>query len=314
MEKTGQRTTYRILLVISVILLAISATLSYRVWETLRQNKRQQDIQLSRMAEKISEFEKRIASLTVEMTAFKGEPDVPVPSFKAGRAPALDAKKKGISTENEAELQKLKDIIASTDLDLLFEKKNIDPDILSRMYSEYVERKQLSDYRQSLFERNEIQHIMDAEQFDNSLNDLYRRARFRRGEDPNSEDRKAAFSEMLERYPDAYATAMAVSERAFAAMRSRDTSGVEAFYSMLQESENESAADVVTDRGVEAVPNIEFYLARQYMRQGREQEADILIESLQNNYPQSHIFTGGRGRGPRWIPVSELLNRISLEN
>ena len=77
---------------------------------------------------------------------------------------------------------------------------------------------------------------------------------------------------------------------------------------MLQGNENFS--DVITDRGIEAMPNIEYYLARQYIREGRSEDARALIESLENNYPESLLFIRRRGKGLTWQPVSRQVSNL----
>jgi hypothetical protein len=74
--------------------------------------------------------------------------------------------------------------------------------------------------------------------------------------------------------------------------------------------ENDNFSHIVTDRGVEAMPNVEYYLARQYLRQGDNDNALALIESLEKNYPDSLLFTGRAGSGSRWQPVSQVVTNL----
>jgi hypothetical protein len=58
------------------------------------------------------------------------------------------------------------------------------------------------------------------------------------------------------------------------------------------------------------MPNVEYYLARQYLRQGNNDNALVLIESLEKNYPDSLLFTGRTGSGSRWQPVSQVITNL----
>ena len=80
---------------------------------------------------------------------------------------------------------------------------------------------------------------------------------------------------------------------------------------MLRENENFSY--IVTDRGIEAMPNVEYYLARQYLRQGDNVNALALIESLEKNYPDSLLFARRSGSGPRWQPASQVVGNLRRE-
>jgi len=110
---------------------------------------------------------------------------------------------------------------------------------------------------------------------------LYERARFRRRGRADTQESDSAFAELIAKYPEANATGMAIAERALVSGFRRNTSEVEKYYDMLRENKNFSY--IVTDRGVEAMPNVEYYLARQYLRQGDNDNALALIESLEKN-------------------------------
>jgi hypothetical protein len=115
----------------------------------------------------------------------------------------------------------------------------------------------------------------------------------------------------MAKYPDANATGMAIAERALFSGFRNNTSDVEKYYDLLRRNEN--FLNVVTDRGVEAMPNIEFYLARQYLRQGNTDNALALLESLEKNYPDSRLFTGRFGGSQRWQPASQVIPSLRQE-
>ena len=304
-----QKITYRLLAVAAAGSLLAVIYLGNRVLNFDAENRKFQTNQFAGL-------EKRMAALEKRMEAFEAVPGSVEPSsHTAGDSaatqigPASSADNAEIAiVANSVELAKIKEIIAATGLEQLAAEGNFDPDLLSSMYSEYAERSKVSKYRQSMMATNELQHQQDEDLFDAYLNELYNCARPRRGAGANKADSEEAFAEMLDKYPEAYATAMVISERAFAAIWSRDQAGVEKHYQLLQESDSEIVGTVVTDRGIEALPNIELYLVRQYLKNGREEEAVVLMQSLENNYAESLVFSGGSGRGRRWMTVSEALD------
>jgi hypothetical protein len=122
------------------------------------------------------------------------------------------------------------------------------------------------------------------------------------------EDHEKAFNELLYNYPDAYATGIVIAERALRSAIMRDTGSAEKYYTMLDENENFS--NIVTDRGTEAMPNLQNYLAFSYIQEGRFEEAQELIESLETNYPNSYVFMRGPNFRPRLQPVQHAVDRL----
>ena len=219
-----------------------------------------------------------------------------------------DRGQRDTAVKDRTAIRRLEKIVESTGLEQLAENKNMDPTILSELYDEYAERKQVSQIREQQLEKNREFHQADADQYGQELMALYERARLRRGAGADRQERDNAFAELIAKYPEAYATGMAIAERALVSSFRRNTSEVEKYYDMLRDNENFS--HIVTDRGVEAMPNVEYYLARQYLRQGDNDNALALIESLEKNYPDSLLFTGRRGSGRRWQPVSQVVTNL----
>jgi tetratricopeptide (TPR) repeat protein len=229
---------------------------------------------------------------------------------KTGSAVTAGSKKDAVGKEHPA-IRRLEKIVESTGLDQLAENQNMDPTILSELYDEYADRKQVDQRREQQLENNRNFHKADADQYGEELMALYERARLRRGGGTDRQERDSAFAELLAKYPEAYATGMAIAERAFVSGFRRNTSEVEKYYDMLRENENFS--HIVTDRGVEVMPNIEYYLARQYLRQGNNDDAMALIESIEINYPDSLLFTRGSGGGRRWQPAAQVVGNLRRE-
>ena len=226
---------------------------------------------------------------------------------KTGRAVTAGSKKEAVGKERAA-IRRLEKIVESTGLEQLAANQDMDPTILLEIYDEYADRKQVDHRREQQLENNRDLHQADADQYGEELMALYERARLRRGGGTDRQERDSAFAELIAKYPEANATGMAIAERALVSGFRRNTSEVEKYYDMLRENENFS--HIVTDRGVEAMPNVEYYLARQYLRQGDNDNALALIESLEKNYPDSLLFTGRSGSGRRWQPVSQVVAKL----
>jgi hypothetical protein len=227
-------------------------------------------------------------------------------------------KKSGISSGSEdipasdqgKKIQELAHIISSTGLDQLAANENLDPAILSKIYEEYSLQDQVSNYREQNVARNREQHQLDQNQYEEELMALYDRARLRRRGAGDAEDREKAFNEMLAKFPDAYATGMAIAERGLISAFRRNGDDAEAYYSMLRE--NEKFSNIVTDRGTEAMPNLENYLAYRYIQEGRLDEARIFIESLESKYASSFVLTRRADRRLKWIPASQAAENLRM--
>ena len=121
--------------------------------------------------------------------------------------------------------------------------------------------------------------------------------------------RMTAFNAVLEKYPDSYAAAKLISERAFvSALRNRDIQETEKYYDMLMANDNDHFRNVVTDFGMEAVPAIEHNLARLYLRDGRIDAAKSMLDSLESNYPQSFVIMRTPLSGRQLVPVQEAID------
>ena len=77
-------------------------------------------------------------------------------------------------------------------------------------------------------------------------------------------------------------------------------------------SENDKFQNIVTDRGTEAVPNLENYLAHRYIREGRFEDAQVFIESLESKYANSFIISRGTNRRIKWIPASQAAENLRM--
>lgn len=209
-------------------------------------------------------------------------------------------------TTLEDEVSRLARVLDTTGLEQVATNE-VDPQALRDVLTEYSERRQIAQVQERLQQRNEELHAEDQKVYGEELNRLYEQARFRWGRDRGSdEEREKAFQELVQKYPDAHATAMIAAERAVGALFRDNIEDAERYYAFLQS--NPKFAGTVTDWGVEAMPAIQAGLARMYLRQNRRQDAERLINDLEQNYGDSYIFTmggggrrgGRRGFEPRW--------------
>jgi tetratricopeptide (TPR) repeat protein len=260
----------------------------------------------------LGELEQDVNSLKAQLAALRNRTgDNSVRRYSKTEIAVPERGQKDTAVKEHLAIRRLEKIIASTGLEQLAENQNMDPTILSELYDEYADRKQVTQSRELQLEKNGDFHRADAEQYGEELMSLYERARFRRRGSADTQESDSAFAELIAKYPEAYATGMAIAERALVSGFRRNTSEVEKYYNMLRDKENFS--HIVTDRGVEAVPNVEYYLARQYLRQGDNDNALALIESLEENYPDSLLFTGRSGSGRRWQAVSQVVTNLRQE-
>jgi len=257
----------------------------------------------------LGELEQEVNSFKAQLTAARDRPEDNAGHRHSMTAKAVSGKgPREKAVKERAAIKRLEKIVESTGLEQLAENQNMDPTILSALYDEYADRKQVAQRREQQLDYNRELHQADADQYGQELMALYERARLRRGAGADRQQSDDAFAELIAKYPEAYATGMAIAERALVSGFRRNTSEVEKYYGMLRDNENFS--HIVTDRGVEAMPNVEYYLARQYLRQGDSDNALALIESLEKNYPDSLLFTGRRDSGRRWQPVSQVVTSL----
>lgn len=262
----------------------------------------------------LGQLQQEIAGLKAQLAALQvraqTEEDSTPTISKSGNAAAAKSNGESPVTQREA-VRRLEKIVESTGLEQLAANEDMDPSLLSEMYAEFADRRQTAMQHEQLLGINAQFHKADEDRYGPELMALYEQARLRRRGDPNRQESDRAFAELLAKYPEAYATGMAIAERALISGFRRDTSEVEKYYDMLRQNENFS--NVVTDRGVEAMPNIEYYLARQYLREGSIDSALTLIESLEKNYPDSRLFTRRFGSRQRWQPASQVVPSLRQE-
>ncbi|CAB1060316.1 hypothetical protein D1BOALGB6SA_5082 [Olavius sp. associated proteobacterium Delta 1] len=260
----------------------------------------------------LGELEQEVSRLKAQLATLKDQTeDNSAQKYSMTGNTVISKSQKDAVVKEGIAIRRLEKIVASTGLEQLAANQHMDPTILSEIYDEYADRKQVVQKQELLLEKNREFHKSDSAQYGEELMALYERARRGRRGGTDRQASDSAFAELIAKYPEAYATGMAIAERALISGFRRNTSEVEKYYDMLRDNENFS--HIVTDRGIEAMPNVEYFLARQYLRRGNTDDALTLIDSLEKNYPDSLVFTRRSGSSQRWQPVSQVIANLHRE-
>jgi len=278
---------------------------------TLRRNQAHEE-SIQGLRSDIKELQNRLAGLDDSSGRTQGESLSLIDQNKMQSSvstPEHDSEES--SVKQDKELNQLKQVVESTGLEELSKKGDLNPQVLQDVYDETAKRKEITAYRARLLDWNAGQLKIDKEQYGEELDQLYQQARLYRGTAMNAEERDAAFNELLDKYPDSYAAARLISDRAIAAaLRKRDVQETEKYYDMLMANDNDLFRNVVTGIGMEAVPAIEHNLAWMYTREGQFDKAESMLKSLEINHSQSLVIIRSPLSGPQWVPVQEAIDRI----
>ena len=210
----------------------------------------------------------------------------------------------------DEELQRLAGVVRASGL----ENAATSPEMLKDMAEKFSLQKKVTAYREQLVKRNADLHSLDATRYGPRVAALYEQAKGRgpgvsggggAEADPASD---AALQALVEEFPQSNATGIAIAQRALQSAMQGKTADVEKYYNSL--SQDGTFAGVVTDRGVEAMPTIQLYLAGNYLRENRVSEAQALLQAVEQNYPQSAIPVPGpggqQGGQQNWQPVTTI--------
>lgn len=168
--------------------------------------------------------------------------------------------------------------------------------------------KQAASPRDKFIARNVAQRQADFDRYGESVAVLYGSARTMPGPGGETKESSAAFQQLLTQYPEANATGLAIGERALQSALQANALAAEQYYQMLTANENFSS--IVTERGVEVMPALQGFLADQYIQQGRFEEAEALIQSLETNYGSEQMATPGRFGEQQFRPVTDVTTRL----
>ena len=192
----------------------------------------------------------------------------------------------------------------------LDEIADIDPNVILELHDERVRKNEIDSELEYLREISGEQRQLDKNKYDEEINELYRKTLPRRfGGNLSEEERMNALNELLEKYPDSYAAAKAVSSKAIESVFRNDIGKAEEYYDMLIDVQSKKADRVVLDSGFEAVPTVEHTLAYAYYRSGQIEDVKTMVKSLEENYSDSLFRVRSRG-GPRIVTGEEAIDRI----
>lgn len=235
---------------------------------------------------------------------------------KEKQAPLLASNVKGGSKANSDKGRKnkkekmVKAVQASTGQNQLDSIADIDPNVIQELHDERVKKNEIESDLSYLREISGEQRQLDKNQYNEEVNELYRQTLPRRfGNNLSEEERLNALNELLEKYPDSYAAAKAVSAKVIESVRGNNIETAEEYYNMLLEVQAEKTNRVVLDSGFEAVPTVEHTLAWAYYRSGRTEDVKTMVKSLEENYSDSVYRVRSRG-GPRLMTGEEAIDRI----
>jgi len=300
-----------IVTVLSGVICMASIFFSYRVHVSSRKLVTEYRDDLSALRQSYEELEKQLTAITSKQNLFQNKSA----QNNLGSGPLkgrfrISGSDDASASDPRTQVQQLAQIISGTGLDQLAASGDLDPTILSKIYEDYALQDMVNNYREQILARNREHHQSDRSQYHEELMALYDRSRLRRRGAGNAEDQEKAFNEMLAKFPDAYATGMAIAERGLRSAFMRNTNDVEEYYDML--SANDKFSSIVTDRGTEALPNLENYLANRYIREGRVEEAQIFIESLESKYANSFVLSRGPDRRLKWVPAWQAAQKLRM--
>ncbi|QGU32882.1 hypothetical protein [Thermochromatium tepidum] len=185
--------------------------------------------------------------------------------------------------------------------------------LLATISEQYATRARFEENRQRLSERAKQMRQRDLETYGPSdferITELSQKARPRRGNETQAErsEREAALSSLMSQYPESWATSVAVAEQALDAARNRNTQSVEMYYESLISTSPYS--EVVTEQGIDAIPTLQTYLARQYIQDGRTAEASAILDAL-SAQPDRLIVEPNEMGEPITQSVGSIVNEL----
>ena len=293
---------------LAIVICAITAIYSYHAYDLSRDIQKAHQQSLDTLHHNVARLEATLTEINHLLGAAEDQTDRTVAGLNSKKLKTRGSQPFGAQLQT---LRQMEQILDSTGLAQLAENDNVDPSILQQMYDEYAQRNQIASYQQQLLQKNREYIDDDRKNYGEDLMSLYELARLRRGSDTDRETRQKAFEEMLEKYPDSYATAKVIGERAVRSAFRRNTAAAEEYYNLLRQ--NDKFATVTTERGMEVLPNIEHYLAQQYLQDGKIDDARVLRDSLELNFSDSYILTREPGSGWKWLPVSQAVSKLDQQ-
>jgi hypothetical protein len=288
--------------ILSICLFMIAGFFSLGAYNSAKKTKKQfaasvQNLRqdMVRLDSRIKAFEKLLEETQASTTPsnLKGVPKAKLSANSKNKTQKIVTTVQGTKRQNQL------DMIA-----------NIDPDVILELHDERVKENEIESELDYLRGISGEQRQFDKNKYDEEINELYRKTLSRRfGGNLSEEERLDALNELLEKYPDSYAAAKAVSTKAIESVMRSNLEAAEGYYDMLLASQASKADRVVLDSGFEAVPTVEHVLAYAYYRSGRTEDVKTVVKSLEENYSDSLFRVRSRG-GPRIVTGEEAIDRI----
>ena len=294
--------------IFAVVISAITGVYGYHAYSSSQGIQKSYKQTINTLQQKVARLDAKLTELGNRLAAAQDQTNRTAVDLDSKKLKTRDSQPSASQLQT---LRQMEQILDLTGLAQLAENENVDPSILQQMYDEYAQRNQIASYRQLLLQKDHERFDADRKNYEEELMSLYELARHRRGSDTDRETRDKAFEEMLAKYPDAYATAKVIAERAVRSAFRRNTTAAEEYYHLLRQ--NDKFSTVTTDRGLEVLPNIEHYLAQQYLRNGRIEDARVLRDSLELNFSDSYILIREPGTGWKWLPVSQVVSKLDQQ-
>jgi hypothetical protein len=185
--------------------------------------------------------------------------------------------------------------------------------LLATISEQYATRARFEESRQRLSERAAQMRQRDLETHSQSdfqrLTELSQKARPRRGNETQAErtEREAALNSLMTNYPDSWATSVSIAEQALDAAMNRNTQSAEMYYESLVSTS--PYAEVVTEQGIDAIPTLQTYLARQYIQEGRSAEAVAILDAMSAHSDRLIIEPNEMGE-PTTKSVGEIVSDL----
>ncbi len=297
--KNSQQSLVPAIITISACLIAvIIAVYSVKATKSL-QIKNEQDFQ--KISSTLGKISDRLNTISNKLYSSQ-------PTFVAKTSDNSGGQTKDWLSLLDSDLGKMENLLAKTGIDQLATNESVNAAMLSEMVEEYAQQKKENDFKEMLKKTNDEFHKADKEKYDEKLTALYDKAKFRWRNRNNKESEKA-FNTMLKDYPDSYATGMLIAEKAISSGFRNNLDDAEKYYNML--SENKNFDGIVVDWGIEAQPAVQYSLANKYIEQKRYDDAQKMIDDLEQN-DSEYIFTRrSRGPGMSWQPKSDVINSLN---
>ena len=216
----------------------------------------------------------------------------------------------------ERQVAQLAHVIRSSGLDAAAPFLKASPGgepLLATMGEQYATRARFEESRRQMSERAAEMRRRDLEAYGSDnyqrITELSEKARPPRGNETQSDrsQREAALNSLMTDYPESWATSVAVAEQALDAARNRNVQGAEMYYQSLVTTSPYS--EVLTEQGIDAIPTLQTYLARQYVQEGRYEEASSILDAL-GAHSNSVIVEPNEMGEPTTKPVSEILGEL----